>query len=235
MRIPLVLLTLLPTLAFAHGAGFMAVGSPERIHRELVAIFGENAAFSARATLTTKKPDGDYVEPLGYHLRDSVLRLERDAQNYPFLKPEHVALRKAKRIDLWNRLVTASTATVLYPRLKAYIVFPNTPTDKPLTIERSALGSATLDGRACEKERLVVDNGDDAVAITVWRATDMDGFPVRIENTHGDKTTILDLADVRRDPPPAADLFNVPAGYTRYESTPALLDAADAALPSTGQ
>jgi hypothetical protein len=209
--------------AAGHGGGFMAQGSPARVHQELIELFGEDAAFSATAVLTSKKPTGDFVEKVGYHLSHGVLRLDRGSDGNPFLTEAQKESRRQHGADVWYNVMRPDSNTLVFPKRKAYVVIPDT--GEPLgRITHESLGADTLDGRACVKERVTVDNGDGPTAVLVWRPKDdPKGVPLRIENDHGDSKYELDFEDVQLAEPPAA-LFDAPEGFTQYKTIGELTD-----------
>ncbi len=65
----------------------------------------------------------------------------------------------------------------------------------------------------------VVVTGPDGVSheSTVWNATDLDKFPVKIEMSDNGKQTTMTFKDVKTEKPDSA-LFDPPADYKKYDS-----------------
>lgn len=75
------------------------------------------------------------------------------------------------------------------------------------TVERKALGSDTVDGHPTKIEQVTVTSSDGtSTSMKVWEATDLQGFPVRIEMANN---TRVEYKDVSLSEPPAS-LFEKP-------------------------
>lgn len=223
--------------AVAHGGGVLAQGSPARIHQELIATFGEKTAFSATAVMKSKSPSGEGLERFSYTFSHGMLRLDRTSNDNPFLPEVFRKMRRDRGIDVWYEIVRPTDRTMVFPKRKVYAVDADTH-EPPSRIESTPLEKATLEGRACVRERLSIDNGQGATDLIVWRpADDPKGIPVRIENEHGGSTTILEFEDVKREEPDPA-LFEPP---TRFEKYPSILELSKALahppseMPMSGQ
>jgi hypothetical protein len=116
----------------------------------------------------------------------------------------------------------------IYPGMQAYVETPlpqqeTSTTPEDFKLETTELGKETVDGHACIKNTAVVTDKDGTKhESTVWNATDLKKFPVKIEHTeNGTKVTMVfhevNLAK------PAADLFDPPAGATKYETMQTLM------------
>ncbi len=80
-----------------------------------------------------------------------------------------------------------------------------------------------IDGHPCAQEKLSISLSDGTTSqITVWRAIDLRGLPVRIRSESG-AHFVIDLTDVRVQEPAAA-LFDIPKDFTQYESPKAMFD-----------
>ena len=83
----------------------------------------------------------------------------------------------------------------------------------------------TINGHPCVKNQVVItdDKGEKHEA-TVWSATDLKDFPVRILSKEKDDTIIMNFKDIKLARPDAK-LFEKPAGYTEYPSKEAMMQA----------
>jgi hypothetical protein len=90
--------------------------------------------------------------------------------------------------------------------------------EKEPKLEKTLLGKETLDGHPCEKSKVIMTdaNGKRSEAL-VWAATDLKDFPIQIQTTEKGETVILRYAKIQTTKPDAK-LFEVPAGYTTYDS-----------------
>jgi hypothetical protein len=95
-----------------------------------------------------------------------------------------------------------------------------------LKIEITELGKETLEGHPCVKHKVVVtDTNGKQHESTVWNATDLKKFPVRIETGEGNAKARMNLTNVKFDKPDAK-LFDPPANFTRYENVQTMMQQA---------
>lgn len=81
-----------------------------------------------------------------------------------------------------------------------------------------------VNGHPCSLEKLMISLSDGSeVHVSVWRADDLRGMPVRIRSDAGISRFTIDLTDFRVQEP-AANLFEVPPDFTKYESPKAMFD-----------
>jgi hypothetical protein len=81
-----------------------------------------------------------------------------------------------------------------------------------------------VDGHPTLREQLTVTLNDGSNSqFTVWRATDLNGLPVRIRTDSGNPRVTIDLTDIRMQEP-AAKLFEIPQDFTRYDSPKAMFE-----------
>jgi hypothetical protein len=82
------------------------------------------------------------------------------------------------------------------------------------------LGTATLEGHACRIEQVTVTApGAPPQTMKVWSATDLRGFPLRVEMQHNGTTMQLNYSDVSLAAP-AASLFIQPANCRSMPGMP---------------
>jgi hypothetical protein len=78
-------------------------------------------------------------------------------------------------------------------------------------------------GHPCQQSEVTVTADDgSASAFRVWRATDLKGLPVRISGASDGTPVTLTLSKVRLEAVPN-DLFQPPAGFTKYASAEAMV------------
>jgi len=86
-----------------------------------------------------------------------------------------------------------------------------------LQVETTELGKETIDGHDCIKNKVVVTGKDGTQhESTVWNATDLKSFPVKIVTQEKDNTVTMQFKDISFDKP-AASQFDPPADYTKYD------------------
>jgi hypothetical protein len=90
-------------------------------------------------------------------------------------------------------------------------------------ISMSASQPSRANGHSCAQSEVVFSLADGSIErFTVWRAADLDGFPVRIKSGDGVAPFVVDITGVRPETLPD-DLFQPPAGFTHYDSPDAMM------------
>jgi hypothetical protein len=124
---------------------------------------------------------------------------------------------------IWN--VPANGGYMLTDPLQAYAPissgrqFTNLMTTPPVDAARPE----KIAGYRCQPSEMTVAANDGTVtAFRAWRAADLKGLPLRITCNSKGTTLTLTLSRARLETLPA-DLFEPPAGFTRYESSEALV------------
>lgn len=108
----------------------------------------------------------------------------------------------------------------LYPNKKKYMISEETDTgyyDEP-DVRKKKVGDEVIDGHPTEKYKIeVLYENQDVQEGFIWNATDLDGMTIKseIENSSAKMTSILRNI-VLKTPP--ADLFEVPADYTKTDN-----------------
>jgi hypothetical protein len=101
---------------------------------------------------------------------------------------------------------------------------------QPARIQKTLLGRETLDGHPCLKHKVVVTEPDGRQhEATVWHATELKNFPLRIQTVDGTDTLTLHFRQVRFQTPVAAE-FELPAGTAKYDDPQDLTKAVMAKL-----
>jgi hypothetical protein len=127
-----------------------------------------------------------------------------------------------------NQMVTIARpdkkiAYLVYPGLRSYAEIPlsnadSAPTKRDYKMEITEIGADIVDGHPCVKNKYIVTDNDGVKhESTVWNATDLKKFPVKIETVEqGDNVSMLfqnvSLAK------PAASLFDPPADFKKYDT-----------------
>jgi hypothetical protein len=205
-------------------------------------LFGKNTAFTATAVTKGSVGGGATLIFYGlvgallehamnpsievethYAFLDGKLRVERDmAKSLPKNVPKKSARFLHTIVLTCPDKNTASGIHIymIYPDLNAYceeIAGTNATYNRanlPKT-ERTEIGRETVEGHPCVKYKEVTTLPDGKkVESTVWQATDLNDFPIKTADS-GNFT--MTFKDINFNKPPA-DLFELPAGFKRYES-----------------
>ncbi|HEX7654430.1 MAG TPA: DUF4412 domain-containing protein [Verrucomicrobiae bacterium] len=110
---------------------------------------------------------------------------------------------------------------LIYPGLESYLEHPlpedaGSASADDLKVETTELGKETIDGHACVKNQVIV-TGKDAKAheSTVWNATDLGKFPLKIVTQEDGQSLTIHFKDVTFAAA-AAGTFEVTTTYKKY-------------------
>jgi len=217
--------TSLATAVMAQG---MMAQRPRDPGEQLAKIFGKNTAFSATAHTTIKTAQGKEAQTMeySYAMLDGKVRTEMDLMKMhgANMGPDAMAQMKQMGMDRTVHIFVPDKklAYMIYPSLNAYCEMNTAQMTgqkegKEPKIEETELGKDTVDGHPCVKSKIVVtdDSGRKSESL-VWKATDLQGFPLQTQATTEDgsvmTTTFKDINQTK----PAASLFEPPADFKRY-------------------
>src|SRR5882762_7715973 len=217
------------------GRGGMAAGPRgPQLSGSTAKLFGENAAFSANLEMQSKGASADetMTMPGKIAFAEGKSRFEMDMTQMKGSqgRPEAAAQMRTMGMDKMIMISRPDkkVSYMVYPGLQtsAETPLPESETGKPASdfkVETTELGRETVDGHACVKNKaVVIDSEGNRHESTVWNATDLNKFPVKIEhNEQGALSTML-FKDVKLSKPEAS-LFDPPAGLTRYDNVQTLM------------
>jgi hypothetical protein len=224
-------LVLLPARA-QPGAGGGAAGGPN-LGGPLSKLFGSNQTFSAGMEMQVTDRAGKSVTMPGkisFDTGKSRFEFNLADMKGGQMPPDAAAQMKSMGMDQ-NVTIARPDKNNVYlvlPGMQSYVEMPmpkgdRAPTNADFKVDITELGKDTVDGHPCVKNKYVVtDNEGLKHESTVWNATDLKNFPVKIQTTEkGDEVTMLfknvSLAK------PAASVFEAPSGYTKYDNIQALM------------
>jgi hypothetical protein len=217
------------TPAFAQ---FGRTPSGPKFDGAMAKLFGDNHAFSATLENEIKPTSGDLITMPGKMAFDSgKARIEMNMADAKGLKmpPSAAAQMKAMGFDQMVTLSLPETKSVylIYPGLESYVESPvpaaNTTTNDTFNLTVKEIGQDTVDGHPCLKNDVVVTDAKGATnEFTVWNATDLNKFPVKIfRSEQGMEITML-FKNISLTKPAAAN-FEVPAGYRHYDNVQTMM------------
>ena len=161
-------------------------------------LFGDNSSFSANMEMQVAG-NQPITMPGKIYVSDGKSRFEMDMTEMKGhqMPPDAAAHMKAMGMDkmVTISLPEAKATYMIYPNMKAYVEMPikNPDAAKPesdFKIETTEMGKETVDGHPCVKNKVVVtDDKGKKHESTVWNATDLKKFPVKIETTEQGHTT----------------------------------------------
>ena len=216
--------------------GGMGMGGPPALDfgGSMGKLFGNNPDFTADIEMQMPGRSGGetMTVPGKIAVADGKSRFEMDMANMKGgnMPAEAASQMKAMGMD---QMVTISlpkekTTYMVYPGLQAYapVTMRNPEAAKPesdFKIETTELGKETVDGHPCVKNKAVVtDDQGNKHESTIWNATDLHNFPVKIETQEQGRTMTMLFKDVKLTKPDAS-LFEPPSGYKKYDSQMALM------------
>ncbi len=203
-------------------------GSPAGMNAGMLALFGKNNAFTAKAEAQMSDGAKEVVAsvPMDFAMLDNKIRAEID-------------MTQAKNknappgmIDALKRMGLAHVVTIVRPDKKvAYVIYPEqkmllkrafsaedaASVDKTFKIAATALGKETFDGHECVKNKsIVTDDQGQKWEFTTWNAADLKDFPIQIQTTERQNSSSIHFSQVKLTKPEAT-LFEPPTGYTEYK------------------
>jgi hypothetical protein len=217
--------------AFAQLGG--APGGPQ-FDGALTKVFGDNTAFTATLESQITPKSSDPVTLPGKIAFDAgKARFEMNLSEAKGLKIPAGAADQMKAMGL-DQITTISLPEnkfiyLIYPGLKSYVENPLpdglTGTNQNFKVATTELGKETVDGHPCIENKVVVSDDKGATnGFTVWNATDLKNFPVKIITARPEAEIVMSFKDVSLTRPAAAS-FVPPAGYTRYDNMQTMMQA----------
>jgi hypothetical protein len=207
--------------AWAQGPGGMG---------NMARFFGDNKAFTATVKTAMKNtPVGPMEMEMQMSMLDGKVRVEMDMSQMKGLGPRAAQMKQMGMDKMVNIMrPDKKVAYIIYPNLQAYA--ENVLTDEQAAnmldttskLEKTSMGKETIDGHACEKNKVTVtpEKGEKQ-DVMVWNATDMKNFPIQMEMSANGNDIVMKYTNVKLDKPDAK-LFEPPAGFTKYDSVQTL-------------
>ena len=196
-------------------------------------LFGNNQAFSATLEMQVTDKSGKPMTMPGkiaFDTGKSRFEINISDMKGGQMPPNAAAQMKAMGMD---QIVTISlpekkVAYLIYPGLQSYVQKDLPPAETTAAasdykMETTVIGKDTVDGHPCVENKVVVTDKDGVKhESTVWNATDLKNFPVKIQTAEQgtDVTMVFKNVSLAK---PAASSFEVPAGLTAYQSMPAMM------------
>ncbi len=199
-------------------------------------IFGEHTAFSANLEMQRKGESSSdtMTMPGKMAALDGKSRFEMDMTQVKGGRMPPEAAAQMKQMGMGSMIAISrpdkKLIYMVYPDLQAYAENPlrDSDADKPdsdFKAEVTELGKETVDGHPCVKNKVIVtDKEEKKHEFTVWNATDLKKFPVKVESVEHGNTSVMLFKDVKFAKPEAS-LFEPPSDFKRYENMAAMMQA----------
>jgi hypothetical protein len=215
--------------AFAQPGRPGGMGGPRngaQISAAMAKLFGENQAFSASVENEVQMSKGNTMTlpgKMAFDAGKARFDMNMSEAKGNAMPPQMVAQMKSMGMDsmITISLPDKKLTYLIYPGLKAYTEMPTSDAGAgkagtEMKLETTELGKETMDGHPCVKNKAVVtDDQGKTHESTVWNATDLKNFPVKIETTEQGTAITMLFKDVKLTKPEAS-LFDPPTDYKKY-------------------
>jgi hypothetical protein len=200
-----------------------------------VRLFGENSAFSANVEIEAKggAAGESLLMPGKMAFDKGKSRFDMDLSQLKSEKmpPGAADQMKAMGMDKMSMISRPDKkqSYMVYPNLKAYVEMPladreaQAATAEDWKLETTELGKETVDGHSCIKSKAIVTDKDGKkYEATVWNATDLKKFPVRMQMSEQGTLITMTYKNVKLAKPDSGE-FDPPSGLTKYNSMPEMM------------
>jgi outer membrane lipoprotein-sorting protein len=204
------------SVSFAQAPG----GPPPDPCAALGKFFTRDAAFTATAKVVTtgKKPRNNQTMEMFFAVSGGNMRNEMDMTKMSGVRASDVDGMKQMGMDKMVILKQADkqAAYIVYPGLQSYCDMPPGKGQTDGKLEKTELGTETVDKHPCTKSKLTLTDKEGRTAeALVWEATDMKNFPIQYQTVDEGQTTTTTFTNIKMEKPDAS-LFEVPANYKKY-------------------
>jgi len=196
-------------------------------------LFGDNQNFTANMELETTMASGQTMTMPGkIAVMEGKSRFEMDMAQIKgaAMPPGAAAQMKSMGMDK-TVMISRPDRKVNYQIFPSLLAYVETPTEDPdagksasdFKVETTELGKEMIAGHPCVKSKAIVtDNEGGKHEATIWTASDLHNFPVKIEQTQQGNLGTMIFTDIKMTKPDAG-LFEAPADYTKYNSPQTLM------------
>ncbi|HUB87620.1 MAG TPA: DUF4412 domain-containing protein [Verrucomicrobiae bacterium] len=208
-------------------------GGPQ-FDKSLEKLFGDNQVFSATLEVQMNSSANSNKVSGKMSFENGNLRFETDMADMKgqSITPEILAHMKSLGMDHMVNisLPDQKTIYVIYPNAQAYVEVTVPPGDSSATngnvkLDTTELGKETVDGHPCVKNKdVITDSQGEKHEFTVWNATDLKNFPIKIEVNQEDNDIVETFKDISFTEPDASQ-FSPPANCTKYDSVQEMMQS----------
>jgi len=226
----IICLGLAPAFAqFGMGGG----GQGPRFDGAMDKLFGDTRAFAAVLEVQTDAGKGDSVTMPGkfnFDAGKSRFEVNLSEVKGSAIPPDAAQQLKAMGMDMtiFISRPDLKLSYMVYPGLNSYAELVSQDTSASINpddykIETSELGKETVDGHECVKNKATVTDKDgNKHEFTIWNATDLKKFPVKIITDEQGRSSTMLFKNVSLIKP-AASLFEAPSGLTKYDNVQTMM------------
>ncbi|MDY6903232.1 MAG: DUF799 family lipoprotein [Thermodesulfobacteriota bacterium] len=172
--------------------------------------------FKAKMVFTHTGPDKETMTwEMPVAKAGKKIRLEMDYNQ--MLKDQGAPVHMQKMITICRGDKNKTYA--LYPDQKKYLAYNQTddPVFKEPKIDKSKVGSETIDGHPTDKYRVKIYMDDGTYTGYIWNARDLDNMTIKTVTTYQGTTSTTLMKNIKLMTPPGS-LFEIPAGYSETDN-----------------
>jgi len=208
---------------------------PGGVDTTLTKLISKVTAFSAKAEVRVVDSDQNELvtTPMTFAKLGDKVRVEVDLAQIRGRNVTPADAARMRKIGM-DRVVSITRFDkkqmyIIYPGMQSYVSMALSNEDveaaaKP-QFEAAALGTETVDGHPCVKNKVVVtDSIGQKRAVLVWNATDLKEFPIRIQTSENGTTVVMSFSGIQFAKPDARQ-FDPPAGFTKFADLQQMMEA----------
>ncbi len=222
------ILCLTLTSAFGQPGGRMGAFGGPSFGGPTAKLFGNNSAFSANMEIQTK--GATMSGKMAFDQGKSRFEMDLSTMKSPNMAPSAAAQMKAMGMDKMVAIGRSDkkVSYLIYTGMEAYVENPVHDTDATTSpddfkVEITELGKETVDGHPCVKNKAVVTGKDGKThESTLWNATDLKNFPVKVETMEQGTAATMLFKNVSLSKPESSQ-FEPPAGFKKYDNMQAMM------------
>lgn len=181
-------------------------------------LLTNTSGFSARAEIQAQSSTGNQSSSSGE-------LLGRGGKLLYAPRGEEISSAQQPRggyIFIWD--VAEGRGYVLSDALQGYAPVASRLQLTNIETSPSNVGAQRIANHPCESVKIVARAAEGpSAAFDVFRAMDLNGFPVRIESSTNATQFVLNLSKIRLEAP-SAEVFSPPEGFTKYATPEAMAD-----------
>lgn len=199
-------------------------------------LYGDNQSFTSVVEFQITDPATSQVTTmpgkLAYDAGKSRFEMNMSEVKGGNLPPSAAEQMKQMGLDSLVSIARPDlkTSYLIYPGMQSYVENPVPGKAEDINledfkIETAEIGKETVEGHACVKNKVTVTDKDGTKhESTVWNATDLNKFPVKIESNEQGHNTVMLYKNVSLKKPDAG-AFEVPAAFTKYTGVQEMMQA----------
>lgn len=210
--------------------GGMGSASSPNFGGSMSKLFGDNKSFSADLEIHAKDANtGDTTlsGKLAFDEGKSRFEMDMTKMRNSQMPPQAVEQMKMMGMDVMLAISRPDKNVnyLIYPSLKAYVETPSKESKNSESgkIETTDLGKETVAGHPTVKKKVVVtDEQGGKQEFTVWNATDLKSFPIKLETQQQGMPVTMTFKNVKLEKPDAKQ-FDVTGEFKKYDNMMSLM------------